>query len=242
MFLFLFCTVYVCVCVCVCSAAAARRRPSRRAGCRPPPSPSSASCPPSLYRSAHISSKECPSTSQRLKTSNWKRYGPWISWSAVWLLVTKKGLKSQPFLGRKIAFVVSYNLRRLTRLVIAVVAVYGICIVTSADSDGRLLVFCLLSTQCCSSLRKRWVRTEWPRGTTLPSPRSSTKSAHPVGEEPARQLSSCCLLRLVWWVEMLQTRAVTIKLYLSKKWGWIFMILTVFIYLIAYVRTRLKWE
>lgn len=157
-----------------------------------------------------------------------------------WLL--KKGLKSQPFLGRKIAFVVSYNLRRLTRLVIAVVAVYGICIVTSADSDGRLLVFCLLSTQCCSSLRKRWARTEWPRGTTLPSPRSSTKSAHPVGEEPARQLSSCCLLRLVWWVEMLQTRAVTIKLYLSKKWGWIFMILTVFIYLIAYVRTRLKWE
>lgn len=78
---FLLC-VYLHACVCVCRAAAVRRRPSRRAGCRPPPSPSSASCPPSQYRLAHISSKECPSTSQRLKTSNWKRYGPRLNWPA----------------------------------------------------------------------------------------------------------------------------------------------------------------
>lgn len=91
----------------------------------------------------------------------------------------------------------------------------SICSVTSADGNGRLLcwwrtVFCLLSTRCCSSLRRRWARMEWPPGTTLPSLRSSTKSAHPVGEEPARQLSSCCLLRLVWWVEMLKTRVATV--------------------------------
>lgn len=59
-----------------------------------------------------------------------------------------------------------------------------------------------LSTQCCSSLKRHWARMEWLLAMNLLSQRSLTKSVHRAGEDPARQLCNCYLLRLVWWVHL----------------------------------------
>lgn len=69
-------------------------------------------------------------------------------------------------------------------------------------TDTLWMVFVSLSTRCYSSLRRHWARMELLLGMNLPSQKSLTKSVHRAGEEPARQLCSCCLLRLVWWVHL----------------------------------------
>lgn len=69
-------------------------------------------------------------------------------------------------------------------------------------TDTLWMFFVSLSTRCYSSLRRHWARMELLLGMNLLSQRSLTKFVHRVGEEPARQLCSCCSLRLVWWVHL----------------------------------------